>query len=286
MTFSHPRILAFTLFVVAAMWSPLLLAVEPVKWTLTLGDPLRESLGPSIERKGRMADIAKERLALRLVAAHVNDAVIKVLPSGDLAVEFRAKETLDWYRGLLLSPGNVEVRPVYTYGFNWMSLASDLPKSIEFRGENPQPDFIWSNDRSALEKTIARIKTPDFVFVVGPDSAGWRSYTLGQPIGGAVDFKKVRVRKSSGGMAYVTLSVATTMVDRLAASELSEVQDWAIVLDGEVVSVLSREDLVKGKLELTAPQRLTSREESATWARQVAGRLAAQMPVPIAVMQE
>lgn len=286
MTFSNPRILALTLLVVAAMWPPLLLAVEPVKWKLTLGDPLRESLGPSIERRGRMADIAKERLTVRLDVAHVNDAVIKVLPSGDIAVEFRAKESLNWYRGLLLSPGNVEVRPIFTYGFNWMSLASDLPPSIEFRGENPQPDFLWSSDRTALEKTINRIKTPQFVFAVGPAPAGWRSYTLGEPVGGSADLKKIKVRKSSGGLAYVTLSIATTMVDRLAASELSEVQDWAIVLDGEVVSVVPKETLFKGKLELTAPARLTSREESATWARQVAGRMAAQMPVPIAVIQE
>jgi len=271
MTFSHPRVLAFTLLVVAAMWSPLLLAAEPVKWTVTLGDPLRESLGPSKDRKSRMADIAKERLLSRLDTARVNDAVVKVLPSGDLAVEFRAKETLDWYRGLLLSPGNVEVRPVYTYGFNWMSLASDLPTSVEFRGENPQPDFLWSNDRTALEETIKRIKTPEFVFAVGPDTAGWRSYTLGQAVGGSAELKKVKVRKSSGGMAYVTLSISTSVVDRLAASELSEVQDWAIVLDGEVVSVVPKETLFKGKLELTAPARLTSREESATWARQVAG---------------
>lgn len=280
------RVCALFLVVFSLAWAPGLSAKEPVKWTLTLGDPLRQELGPSEQRRDKLADEAVTRLKSRLETAGVSDAVVKKQPSGDLTVEFRPKQPLSWYKALLLSPGVIEFRPIFAHGFNWMSVAGELPADVEFRGDNPQPDYLWASERTPLELAVKRIMSNDFSFVVGPAERGWRTYTLGKSINGPDELKRVKVRKSSGGLAYVTFSVPTSMVDRLAAPELSEVKEWAIVLDGEVVQVVSRETLATGKLEMTAPQRLTSREDTAGWARQVAGRMAASMPIPIAVLQE
>lgn len=274
------------LMLASLSWSSTALAKDPIKWTLTLGDPLRDSNGASQARRVKLSEEARDRLEMRLRAAQADDAVVKSLPSGDVSVEFRAKQELAWYKALLLSPGHVEFRPIYTYGFNWMSVANELPASVELRGENPQPDYIWSSERTALESALRRITSSNFGFAVGPATKGWRSYTMGKSIGSSDEVRHVKVRKSSGGMAYVTFSVTSTLVDRLAASELSEVKEWAILLDGEVIDVVSRQTLATGKLELTAPRRLMTREDSGTWACQVAGRMAAPMPIPIAVFQE
>lgn len=275
-------------FVVLTVVLPTLaLAADGVKWTLTLGDPLRDTMGPSSERRQKMAELAATRLERRLKVAQVNDAVVKRLASGDLTVAFKARQPEEWYRGLLLSPGTVEIRPVLADGFNWMQLAAELPPAVELRGLNPQPDYIWSADRTTLESVVRRTAAPAMVFSVGPAEVGWRSYALGTAnVLKGEELRDARVSRSGAGNSYVSLGVATTVADRLAAAELSEVKEWAVVLDGEVVSLVSKDALLTGKLELTAPVRLTNREDSAAWARQVAGRMAAPIPVPIAVLQE
>lgn len=275
-------------FVVLTVVLPTLaLAADGVKWTLTLGDPLRDTMGPSSERRQKMAELAATRLERRLKVAQVNDAVVKRLASGDLTVAFKARQPEDWYRGLLLSPGTVEIRPVLADGFNWMQLAAELPPAVELRGLNPQPDYIWSADRTTLESVVRRTAAPAMVFSVGPAEVGWRSYALGTVnVLKGEELRDARVSRSGAGNSYVSLGVATTVADRLAAAELSEVKEWAVVLDGEVVCLVSKDALLTGKLELTAPVRLTNREDSAAWARQVAGRMAAPIPVPIAVLQE
>jgi hypothetical protein len=86
------------------------------------------------------------------------------------------------------------------------------------------------------------------------------------------------MREGKTGDAYVSLELARALPDHNKLGGDDHI--LAAVLDGEVVATTAQSTRNRsGSLMLTAPEHLTGRKARKSWARQVAGRLAAPILV-------
>lgn len=255
-------------------------------WRLGLRPPA-EVLAKDGEARKVYADLAAERLRKRLTAAGIKEFVISIEDASTLRLETGVDADEAWMEALIASPGRAELRPVLANQPDWLELASQMPAGIEIRGG--EETWVWSAKRWPLQDWLRRLALPDVAVKVFPSDAGYRSYTLGEPLASERDVRGVEVRQSAAGEAFATVTFDPAIAARLAGSSLSGVEQCGLVLDGEVIGFVPTETLkTENRVRLSAPQGAVpdQRRYREAWVQQVAGRLAAPLPVPIAVLKE
>lgn len=281
--FTPALLLAITVFIVALpAW-----AGGRIVYRLGLQPPKEVLQAPSREAKQSFSDIATERLRKRFEAAAVKEYEFRMSSGNTLVLETGGNHDPAWLEALMTAPGRVELRRVTPDKPGWIGLARQLPADVELRGEHPP--FLWSASRSKLESFLGRISMPDGALTVYPDSNGYRSVSLGEVIATERQIKGAQVRQSSTGAPFVLVDFERAVGATLAAAHVSDVEQVAIVLDGELVAfVPAKSFLERAPVRLSPPDGAVAddRMQRILWVRQVAGRLAAPLPIAIAVLKE
>ena len=231
-----------------------------------------------------------EVIRKRLRAAEVKSHESSLSKDATINVDIHRHFSYAWYRTLMLSPGRFSIRPRIRGGINWLDLAKELPKGVEIHSDkqNATRTFLWSSSHKQLSETMKRFHFKNVEAVIGPDGTdgGWRTYTVGPSTLTESDVERAKREVSSSGVNYVRIQLRSSSADRLAAAGNSNVEQWLVVLDEEVLGPVQNAVLSTGRLQLTAPKRASSRREQKSWALQVVGRLAAPLPITVAVVQE
>jgi hypothetical protein len=226
----------------------------------------------------RVAKALRERLSI----AGVKAFQIKVSGTSTLLVETGRKVDRQWLHGLLTRRGLVEFRPLQDDALDWVSLAGELPDGVELRRSGLGGDHLWSEDSAALVSFVERIALPNHRLVVSAERIGFRALLLGppHPIG---SIEEARVRSGRG--SYVEVCFAQSTADmNLARKVKTKVEDWVVILDGEFVGRVAPAE--KPCAVFINPPASLQRSQSRRWARQVAARIAAPVPVPLAVIRD
>lgn len=250
-------------------------------------DPPKKILNAEGEARTMFARMTGERLEKRLTAAQIKEYEVDVVDSTTLTVETGVERDPAWMKALLTSPGELSIHVRIHDKPDWMTLARTMPDGLEIRGS--KSTYVWSASRGRLEKWIARIALSDATVRVFPEDNGFRTVTLGERVGTRADVRDVRVARSDTGVPFVEMTLQSRVAGRLAAEPRSEVQEVAVVLDGEVIGFVRTKTLKsQNRLRLPVPRGAVadSREARTAWVNQVAGRLAAPLPIPIAVIEE
>lgn len=279
-----------------ALWVLLLLAIpltasaEAFVFNIVVGDPVDATKGTSVLRHTKFAEQARERIAKRLKAGEVKSYEVILTPERTVKAKITLSRSAAWYRSLILSPGNFEVRPRQRGQINWVPLAKEIPEGIQIKSDPADhlKTYLWSPSYSKLSKATSRFHLDPYSVVMGPDDidGGWRTYTVGRPVITHREIQSAKREMSGTGITFVSIALKSTTLDRLAQVESSKVEQWVVVLDGEVLGYVQSAGLAKGKIQLTAPSRATTGEEQKSWASQVVGRLAAPLPIPVALLKE
>ncbi len=250
-----------------------------------------ESVGVSQNAKTqqKVLEETRDRLEKRLDAAQVKHSELELTREGTIDVRIRPKHPTGWYTSLIVSPGMLTIRELRPGAIAWPQLTSILGKSIEIRGERGADEYtyLWSPTRKPLEEVVSRVHLPGLQVVLAPvKEGGWRTYTAAIRLADQDEIVEVKRQVSPVGAPYITLVFAKALANRLAAPPRSNVKRWGVILDGEVLGLAQTSALRTRRIELTAPDPAGTRDAQKAWAAQVTGRLAATIPLPIAVLEE
>jgi hypothetical protein len=94
------------------------------------------------------------------------------------------------------------------------------------------------------------------------------------------------IRPGHLGEPFVSVSLKGSAGQRLASDEQGQQTRWAVLLDGEVVTVLERQPSTFGVLNLSPPGHLGARSAQRLWARQVAARVSTPMPIELVPIED
>jgi len=241
------------------------------------------------ETQSEIRDETQKRIERRLDAARVKHSEVSARGQSAIPGKLKPSRPLRWYKALITSPGKLEIREIRDGAIAWTALTSILGDDVEIRSEaeSASNTYLWSPSREPLAKVARRVHLPGISVVVAPgQEAGWRSYAVAETLATNEDLKEVQRQISPVGAPYVTLVLSGSIADRLAAAGPSNVQRWGVILDGEVLGLVQASALRTHRVELTAPGRVATRDAERAWASQVQGRLAATLPLPIAVLEE
>ncbi|RAL22440.1 hypothetical protein DL240_11380 [Lujinxingia litoralis] len=235
-----------------------------------------------------LAQEAAERILTRLQTIGVKDPRVHVTSTNHIQVTAHGVSSPDVVRGALLAPGHMELRPVLPASPHWSSLPMALPDGIELR-QNPGalgPDqvHLWSADFATLHRFTRRLALADILVQVFPDRQGWRTYDLGAPLATESSISSVELRASPSGIPFVQVELQPDAASKATAASNAPGATLALVLDGEIVSLIHR--VPSQVLEIPCPDHLRSHQSRQAWAAQVAGRLATPIPVRIAELTE
>lgn len=230
---------------------------------------------------------AGERLEKRFAAAAVKEYELRYSSPTTLVVETGWDHNKGWMEALMTSPGKLEIRRVTPDRPQWLGLVRTLPDGIELRGD--EPPHVWSANRRQLQKFLSRVTLPNGALEVFPDDGGFRSVSLGEIVATERQLRSAEARQSATGESFVALTFHDAVGASLAAAHVSEVENVALVLDGELVGfVPAKSFLDRSLVRVAVPDGAVPNDRSQRdlWARQVAGRLAAPLPIAIAVLKE
>ncbi|MBA2665377.1 MAG: hypothetical protein H0U74_24020 [Bradymonadaceae bacterium] len=239
-----------------------------------------------------MARMASERIERRLSHAGVKDFRVEVEPHGILRVTAHSSMDSDTIAGIVIPRGQMELRPLVATGSDWTSIADAIPSDIELRQDidslDAQNAYLWSNRREVLESFVNRISLGEAQVFVYPDEGGWRSLTLGPSLANHNDLQQVHRKTTPSGVPFVLLELRDDVAHRMRQSlQISESSHLAVVLDGEIVATLRfSAERISSHLELSCPPHLRNSRAQNTWVTQVAGRLAAPIPIVLAELKE
>ncbi len=281
------RLVALLLVLVLAGVALPAFAGGRVVYRLALQPPPEVLAADSKAAKNSFADIATERLRKRFEAASVKEFEFRMSTPNTLVIETGWNHERGWLEALMTAPGKVEIRRVTPEKPNWLTLAAQIPAGVELRGDDPP--YLWSAQRSALAAFLARITLPNGRLTVFPDPGGFRSVSLGEIVATERQIKAVQALRSSTGTSFISIDFETAVGASLAALHVSEVEQVAIMLDGELVAfVPAKSFLEHSPVRVSVPEGAVpdDRVQHDLWIRQVAGRLAAPLPIAIAVLKE
>lgn len=245
-----------------------------------------EARSGAVERE--ILNEMKSRIETRLEAGRIKHSIVSVADDNTVRVKLRKKRPASWYIALLASPGHFSIRAVRSGAINWPALNELITEDVEIRSEvdAAEETYLWSAERNSLTEIIKRVHLPGLITAVAPDSTGWRTHTLGQTIATRSDLLESNEQLSPLGVPFLTVKLSSSIAAELADARRSEVKQLGVVVDGEVVGLVSPGSLEGFKIELTAPHRASTRDDQRAWAAQIAGRLAASIPISIAVIEE
>ncbi len=273
-------VLLMTLFPVLAF------AQGRTVYELGLKPPKLAESAQSKVAKEAFADLAAERLRRRLTAAGIKEFELSVTDPATLRLETGVEKSSAWMEALIASPGKFELLPLASEDPPWLELARTIPEGVEIRGmETP---YVWSADRAKLTSWLRRIATGKLRVELFPEDGGFRTISLQEAVATESAVRSVKV-ESTRGSKFVRVVLDPRLRAQLAARAESGVERFAMVLDGELIGFGSFKELEsRGWLRLAPPPGAVSdsRELVDDWVHQVAGRLAAPMPVPVAVLEE
>jgi hypothetical protein len=268
-----------TLFVLASpAWA------GEVHYTVEFEQP-KSTSSPKVAEE--MASIISKRLRARFKAAGVKH--YKISPN-TRTVDVIVGGTFDsgWLTALATAPGSLEVRPVLEGGGpDWRELADMLPAEVEIRGDSAR-GHLWSATRAPLDRVLDRLSTTEGLkLAVAPDVLGWRTIVVGDLLASEADLEGATMAMAPTGAYNVSLAFSPAARARLAAPSSAGLQTWAVILDEEVVALVPRPGNDARLLGIAAPDRLGSDVAGqALWASAIVGRLAAPMPVRLALFKE
>jgi len=268
-------ILCVTLFLPVSGWAQ-------TNLTITVGDPREAAAGISMERRAHLNTMVLAVYQKRLEAAGMRGSQIKH-QGANLHLSIPRKWERAFIDAIVHAPGRLEIRALAPMDVDWVQGASRLPEGLEIRGSN-EP-YLWSASRSLLDRIASESSNESVQVVVSGDEGGWRTYTGSTVLGVEGDIVQSRRDRSPNGGYFVSIRFRSTMVDRLATPGFLDVKTWLVILDGEVLGLVSSASLATGTIEISAPSSL-SVERQRLWVNQVAGRLAAPLPIPVAILPE
>jgi|GEM_PF-6108029 len=250
------------------------------------------------QKTAELTQLSARRIRERLKAAEIKDFSVTSSNSGAILVRVRGHVAREVITGIVVPRGRLELRPVEPAGVYWVRASAALPAGIKVRQEPGSLDanhaYLWSADEQTLRDALQVLESSagqnevapgaPLKFAVYPDDAGWRSLALSPPIATHQDVASASMRQGKTGEPFVQLLFQKDLGDALQANAAlsAHANSWAVLLDGEVVSLLSSGAQNLGNsLNIKAPAPLRTRSARHAWAQQVAGRLAAYIPVPL-----
>jgi hypothetical protein len=130
-----------------------------------------------------------------------------------------------------------------------------------------------------LVEYLRRVALADRVVETFPAAGGWRSLAIGQnEVASRSDLKAARASRSQVGTPFVTLTFQNAIGQSGAGERSSR---HAVILDGEVVGIVESRGDPSAQVSLTYPRQRADLETQRAWARQIAGRLAAPIPIKV-----
>jgi hypothetical protein len=239
----------------------------------------------AIDARRELAERVAERIRTRLETARikyydvrVSDGTVVVKVGGDVGRRLAA--------GIAFPPGDAQIRPVLDVGAQWQKRLADVPDTVELRqGENlldREDAHLWSTDRATLQSFLDDVSLEGAEAFVYAGDDGWRTMALGSPILSDADIRGSRIASVQNGTPYVALELSQSGSQRLERRSGADDRKWAVVVDGEIVAVMKRLTFSEGDLLISTPKHLPNDDAEMNWARQVAGRLAAPIPIPLA----
>lgn len=245
------------------------------------------------EKLNKITQLAAQRLRTRLKAARIKDVAVTTGTARTIVVRARGSVSRELLAGIVVPQGDFALRPVLEVGQRWLGVLDHLPEGVSLRQDSASLDqadaFLWSKSprplQAAIRATAPHLNLGDDVALLPyPSAGGWRTLALGAPVATHADLQSASIRQGQAGDHFVQLGFSHDLSAGYAAPGTvpGTAQRWALVLDGEVVAVLVHSpDSLKSALSVAPPAQLASRDAQLQWAQQVAGRLAAYMPIQL-----
>lgn len=279
----------------ALLWPATVFAADPsVKLDLVVPPETMKADTTSGEMSGdtlkEITNEAAERIRKRLKAAEIKHWDVVTSGPNQIRVNVYSSYSRGQLASMLVPAGAMSIRPTIPVGDRWTELLSNLPEGVELRqpGDSMKAEaaFLWSRSRRTLESAIESVALPGLEVATYPYKGGWRTVAMGSPVATHRSVQSISIERGGSGDAYIRLNL-----DAAAAPEQSARRgvgsQWAMVLDGEIVR-LWRESgqRLDTSINIRPPSHLNSRDAKARWAQQVAGRLAAHIPVPLVEVED
>lgn len=264
-----------------------------VEFTLRVESPDDDAdASHRVRRHGEIARIAADRIEMRLDAVGVRNHNVRLTEQNDIRVTVYGRHSADAIKGAVIPPGRVEIRPVITDNSPWGELADILPDEVELRYEPGAFDsnrvFLYSHDIGVLREFTGRIALGEIEVALYPHDDGWRTVNMGPPLATHRDVEGVQLERTPSAIPFVTTTLNTEAAQRIRAeASQANVRHLAIMIDGELVTMIRFSNRnFSQTLTLDCPDFLRSSEARQQWGIQVAGRLAAPIPITLTELQD
>lgn len=261
-----------------------------VTFELTLVDDVdvvdKELPGLKDSKAREMTRMTAGRIEKRLEAAQFKHFEVVAERPRKIKIDVMGGVERDLVGGVVIPPGRLELRPVEAVGDLWLQHLPSLPTDVQMRQKSgslySHDAYLWSESRSRLAAALDSVEMDGVDLAPYPDreQGGWKSLALGPPLVTHSDVSDATVRRSKTGRPHVRVNFRRNVAIPDGASRA--VDTWAVLVDGEVVTTFKHGDKSFGEsVTLPAPAHLSRGEASRKWAQQVAGRLAAYLPVTL-----
>ena len=231
-----------------------------------------------------IAEEAAKRVRKRLDAAKVKHWDV-VVDGNRIRVSVYSSFSRQRLASILVPDGKMTIRPVLSAGDRWLSKTGSLPEGVRLEqpGNSMRADdaYLWATSRRQLSRVLEDHPLPGLELAMYPSKNGWRSVAMGAPVADEESVQRADFVHSSTGGYYVRVHLNAASAPEKSNRYGGESR-WAMLLDGEIVRVwrISGAQL-DTTLHLSPPTHLSSKAARKMWCQQVAGRLAAQIPVPL-----
>lgn len=268
-----------------------------VEFTLAVEPP--DALSSDIPEKTRhlrdreMAQMVADRIKTRLHAIDVKHSRVQIDDAHQIQVTIFGRDLSETaLKSSLIPPGTLEIRAVLTDPAPWIDLESELPEGVEIQTEpgafHTDRLFLFSEDPSLLHQLLSRVTFGQTEVAIFPHNDGWRTVLMGPPLGTNHDILRTTLSQTPSAIPFVTTRLTSDATAQIRARAASvNASHLAVLLDGELVAMPRfSERQFTDELVLDCPSFLRSIESRSQWAMQVAGRLAAPIPITLTEIQE
>lgn len=231
----------------------------------------------------KITQMTAKRIKKRLLAAGIKDAHAVAGSHGKISITVYGAFSRRWIEQVVFGPGRLDVRVIMDKSMVWQELEGMLPKGIKLKAH----DMVlepWSMDREVLERFVSKLAMPGVRLLVARGTVtqgyGWRVIALeDESIVTQRDVQAAQMNQGVSGRTFLSVALRATGVARWSA--LNEKVKLAFVLDEEVLSVLSARSLRAGQFTVQCPLDVRDLQEHRLCVGQIAGRMAATIPVPL-----
>lgn len=284
-----------TLAVVTAVLGPAVAEAsgsEKVEFTVTLQtEDDADDPEVSDRKTRRVAGETVDRIEQRLEAIDIPHHEIEAA-GADIDITVFGDYSPQLIKAVVIPDGRFEVRPLLVDSSPWLGVAPKLPEGVEFYNEpgamDPDSFFLFSHTPARLHRAIDLVSTDDHTIKVFPHDEGWRTLRLGPVLATHDDIRDVRLERNPTGAPFVNADLDAEAAQQIRSGvERHRARQLAMIVDGEVVALETFSDRsFSESMTIEPPGHLESTGAERNWARQVAGRLAVDIPVRVAEFEE